>query len=452
MLNNKTFNIGSRQKKNVATRAGERLIVATVATLYFLALCFAYTGYLAQYEYLGYLQGNPSTLELFLCYLLIVAPIVFFRLEISTFHGFVFWQLYFFSYVPSSLFSVMQGRSANVMLLPLALSLSMLLISFMPQVKAVKIALHINIKAFWTAFAFLYVTCVAYAVYVFGSSLSIVAFSELYIQRKIGGDVSVGTYGGYAIGALSGAFNPFLVAFGLVHRKWIAIVLGCAGQIFVFATLAAKAAVVWIPITVIFYAILFRKERVNGLALLATTITLGFVIPLGLIEIIGQNKTELLDEFASLVLMRTYTLPGLFTGIYDDFFARNDFTFYSHINVVGLILKYPYPLSIGEVIGEDMGLFMNANANFFATDGIAAAGYGGVVFIGIVAGIVLRVIDSICTAPARRLLCIASVPFVISLTNASLFATLLTGGGILLVIMCCILPHTDVASHQQRSR
>lgn len=41
----------------------------------------------------------------------------------------------------------------------------------------------------------------------------------------------------------------------------------------------------------------------------------------------------------------------------------------------GKFVNYPYGDPLGVVIGDYMGLYMNANTNFWATDGIAAAGH-----------------------------------------------------------------------------
>ena len=136
--------------------------------------------------------------------------------------------------------------------------------------------------------------------------------------------------------------------------------------------------------------------------------------------------------------MRTYGMVGALTGTYYDFFSQNPQTLYSHINVMGMFIRYPYAASIGEVIGDSMGFDMNANANFFATDGIAAAGLAGVLLIGAVVGLALRAIDAVVPRANAPLLCGAAGPALISLANSSFFTTLLTSGLMLLVLLCAL--------------
>lgn len=138
------------------------------------------------------------------------------------------------------------------------------------------------------------------------------------------------------------------------------------------------------------------------------------------------------------------------TGVYADFFATNPITYYSHINFISLFVAYPYTMSIGELIGSDALGFagLNANANFWATDGIAALGIPGIIIIGAIIGFCLLVANSIIAPSERRLSFLAVVPFIMSVTNASFFTGVLTGGGGLLLLL--IYLWQEAKRHEKR--
>jgi len=134
--------------------------------------------------------------------------------------------------------------------------------------------------------------------------------------------------------------------------------------------------------------------------------------------------------------MRSYGMGGALTGVYGEYFSTHPYTYYSHVNVVGLFIPYPYKLSVGEEVGFDlMGRWLNANANFWATDGIAAAGYAGVVLIGVIVGAFLVFCNGTMKSEIRRLAFISFIPFIMSVSNSSFFTSLFTGGGGVLLVL-----------------
>src|SRR5690606_22155438 len=97
----------------------------------------------------------------------------------------------------------------------------------------------------------------------------------------------------------------------------------------------------------------------------------------------------------SVLISRTIGNGGLLTFWYDDFFQNNPYTYYSHINFVNLISQsYPYDRELGLLIGRAYWHEkMNANANFWATDGIAAMGILGTFLANIIMAVILFLLD-----------------------------------------------------------
>ena len=78
---------------------------------------------------------------------------------------------------------------------------------------------------------------------------------------------------------------------------------------------------------------------------------------------------------------------------------------------------------------------MDANASFLATDGMAAWSFAGVVFSGVLFRGFIWLFDKAANHKTLALSCCALVPALISVTNASIFTTLLTNGAGLLAIL-----------------
>jgi hypothetical protein len=73
---------------------------------------------------------------------------------------------------------------------------------------------------------------------------------------------------------------------------------------------------------------------------------------------------------------------------------------------------------------------LNANANLFAADGVAAAGALGVAVIGIALAVWLWVLDRASAGWSQKFGVLITLPMAVSLTNGSLFTTLLSFGGL----------------------
>jgi hypothetical protein len=275
-----------------------------------------------------------------------------------------------------------------------------------------------------------------YVLYVFREDLSFSDLYDVYGQRALSSDVASGSLVGYATGILSGCMNPFLISIGLFGKRRTLIVLGLLGQIFIYSTFASKAVLISGFLIPVLYVLVFRSRSIDAWKL-GSIACISIIIPLLLLALVEDiDSSAFVENVVALVFMRTYGMVGALTGIYHDFFSNNPITYFSHVNAVRLFIDYPYPTSIGETIGASMGLDMNANANFFATDGLESAGLPGVVVTGLFVGLILNLADKVIVPANVRLLCVASVPVAISLANSSMFTTLLTGGWIALIALC----------------
>lgn len=394
-----------------------------------------YIAPLRPWAYLGFHLAEHSIAQLVGCFILSVAPALVIRTRINRLSTFLLWFVYFFVYVPSILIPVLQGYSANILplIISLFLSFSLMAIFSRANVSLPKIKLSRNL---WKVIFFTsYATLNAYLIWVFQDHMQLVAIDDIYSHRKSAGETISGTYVTYAIFWLGGAFNPFLIASGLLYKKSVYIALGMLGQTVIYMAVAMKAPILSIPLIFILYYLISRANRATFKSIASFCVPC-LAIPIAIGFLFNIDNKSLIGVAFSIIFMRTYAMAGGLTGVYHSFFEANPNTHYSHINLVGQFIDYPYDQSLGRTIGQSLGSpTMNANANFFATDGIAAAGILGVLLIGPVIGLTLAVFDSIIPKGNVYLACIASIPAIISLSNTSFFTTLMTGGLFIVVLL-----------------
>jgi hypothetical protein len=141
----------------------------------------------------------------------------------------------------------------------------------------------------------------------------------------------------------------------------------------------------------------------------------------------------------SLLFNRTLGGGGWVSYVYYEFFTSNKLTYFSHVNIVNYLTdEYPYgALGLGQVIGLQYvgSSSANFNGHFWASDGIAAFGIAGIYIINIVILMFLVLLNLITSKLDIRFLCLWLTGFVLGMLNLPFFTTLLSGGGLLTVLI-----------------
>jgi hypothetical protein len=150
------------------------------------------------------------------------------------------------------------------------------------------------------------------------------------------------------------------------------------------------------------------------------------------------ESNSIIKWSASLLFMRSIGNAGLMNSLYYEFFSKNPQTNFSHLNVVNYFFdSYPYGnLSLGQIIGVHYykSDSMNANANFWATDGFASSGPTGVLFISVVLSLFFVSVNYFTRNTKTEYTAIYLLPVAVVMTDISFFTTLTSGGGLLLLL------------------
>jgi hypothetical protein len=219
----------------------------------------------------------------------------------------------------------------------------------------------------------------------------------------------------------------------LIARNYKYFIAGAVSCLTFYLATAAKIMIMLPFVYVAFYVVFAngRLERVYPVLVASLALLL-----VGLLALAPPPGTVTF-LISSMLIHRTVGNGGQVTMAYHEFFSQHPQTDYSHINLVRMVTDaYPYGnLQVGQVVGQHFwSPDMNANANFWATDGLAALGLPGVAIVSIACAILFVAINSVTQSYNRLFVALCFLPFIVSVLNASLFSSLWSGGGIFLLM------------------
>jgi hypothetical protein len=412
-----------------------KLAIAIIA--FALLLDWIYVNFLTRFDYLGFSYDPEYDWYMAVAPLLAAISSLWLPVEVTRFSHWVLWLLFWLLYAPVVILVPLQKIPAGAKW-PF---LVCLLVSFgltnlcsrlkwrLPRLKGVEN--RAGKLVFWGVYAGLFAMVLA----TYGAHLQLVGFADVYKLRSENSDLAQSGLVGYAVSNLAWALNPYLMATGLVTRQKLPLWLGIGGQAVLYSALGHKGVLLSTVLVVGAYYSLLRAPVVSAVAISRIILLICALPMIPLAMGLAEDASTIVPQMVALLYMRTLGIAAAATGTYINFFQSHPLTYYSHINVVSLFVHYPYKMSLGEVIGFDLVHDdLDANANFYATDGYAALGSVGVVLIGPIFGLFLSVANAM-TVRSLRLACAAFMPFVMIISNSSLFTSLLSGGGFLLLLV-----------------
>jgi hypothetical protein len=397
----------------------------------------------------GYMfSSNATSLkDLFQCVLFCALPVFWMPLQHKRPTMLIYWIIYVLTYIPMILGVSLSVHfdKFQIFSFDLAAACGLYANGICYKFKLITFKMvRLEKKVFWSFFFTIVLILSAYIYSVFGASLSLVnPFSEfLYDKRFEGESIEQGTYVGYAILWMAGAFFPFLFAYGLFNKKIIYIILSIIGQTYIYLTKADKAFL-FSFVFLLLIAVLIYRTKYPGIYF-----TLIMALFTATITYIETKTTAILAliffPIASTFLLRLTGVSSFTAEIYYRFFEDgNPYTYYSHINLLQNVLKYPYYTpKIGEVVtgyyANNSGF--NANANYFITDGLVALGVWGMVVAGLICSVVFYLMDS---AGKRQSIILSTLAMGYSATtmmNVSIFTSFYSGGIFFTMLFLMLFP------------
>lgn len=274
---------------------------------------------------------------------------------------------------------------------------------------------------------------VLYMVVVYRGNMKFVGFGEeLYDQRAANESLGAGIVTRYLSSWLSTVLVPLCLAYGLTARRHWYTIVGTAACLISYMA-AANKIIILLPFVFVGFYLTFRGR----LRWLYPVTAVGLSTLIAVLLVVASETRRLVFVATSILLYRTIGNGGQITMAYYDFFSFHPQTDYSHVSGLKL-LSSPYPygdLPIGQVIGQHFwNPFMNANANFWATDGIAAMGLTGVIIISLVCAALFMAMNALTSRHDPLFVALCFLPFLITLLNQSLFSSFWSGGAFFLML------------------
>jgi hypothetical protein len=286
----------------------------------------------------------------------------------------------------------------------------------------------------------------AFVAYAYSGNMRLVNFEDVYDLREAASEAQVNVLVGYMEMWLTYCLYPLYLAIGITNRRWTYFVLGSLGCLMIYMATGAKAGLLT-PVIVIcvFLLIRMRGDFFRNCLLALSGISLCLLV-------LGTADNLIANWATSLLFNRTLGSGGWASYIYYEFFTANRLTYFSHVNIINhLVGGYPYgTLSLGQVIGQYIGASnANFNAHFWASDGIAALGVPGIYVISILVSLYLTLLNLLTTRLNLRFLCVWLTGFVLGMLNLPFLTTLLSGGGLLIVLLLMFvrIPEAQTSSH-----
>jgi hypothetical protein len=424
--------------------AQSRMAVLLSTLFYAWGLHYAHVAYLyPEWEYYGFTLRSLGVPELLMLALLLVVGAMMLPVTLARASSIFVLLLYVVVYVPAVVITLSLDADRLAIYGP---GLAMLAAGFsmacmgararLPQASDEGIAFpddHLPGHLFTAIVLVAWASCCIVLIVGYGSVMRLVGLADIYEQRAAGQNTSL--LMGYVQTYFSNVLSPALIAAGLLKSRWSLVAIGAAGCVIMFM-IAAQRTVILLPLVMIavHYALARRSPVLRTSSFLL--VFLGVIVLLA----VAYQPDNVVASLTSLYLIfRTVGLPGLTFSQYTDLFGTDGYTWWSHVRGLGLLIPTPssylndasWP-SLGLLVGDRVygNERMNANANLFSGDGMAAAGAFGVAFIGLVLGLWLSWLDRLSRGWNRRYVILVLIPVALSLTNGHFFTTLLSFGGL----------------------
>lgn len=236
----------------------------------------------------------------------------------------------------------------------------------------------------------------------------------------------------YLLGPLRMVLLPMLIVYGLTDfkRNWWMTLLGVSGLLFLFLLNPQKSIFFGIAVVLVMY--LFKSYRAK-----AGMILYGLTAACIVAVLLNVTTGHLMAE--SIVLRRLFFIPVIVSDNYFTFFDGHPMML-SH-SVLGHWLDYPYPLEPSRMIGEMMYNRAETNCNTgIVADGFMNFGHVGAILFVAAAALFVRCTDGQMQNP--RFFGLLAL-LVYTFLNSAFLTTLMTHGGLVLLVAVCFLIPTQ---------
>ncbi|MBT2485827.1 MULTISPECIES: hypothetical protein [unclassified Microbacterium] len=429
-------------RSTLLQRASVFALFAVSLAVYIEALRVTYSEFMApRFGYLGWIYREPDPQWMLISYALLLGVSAFLPYTARKFSQYAVWFLYASLLVPVTTLPLYGGGRPPEDTFMFALFCSAVWIGVALILRR-DAALLVPVKAsgsglFWTVVGSISVITYVYLAAIFGLTFNIVSVFEIYDIRLSYRDEVIPTVPllGYLITNQGNVINPFLMAFGLLKRKYWLFALGIVGQLLIYSTTGYKTVLISIPLCLLLVFLLKKRTSVLGAmvvfgaaALAWLAIAIDRIVPLGVVDVL---------------VARTFMTAGYLMPFYREVYDGGAWALWDY-SFLSPFVTAPYDTSPGFHVGAVMigRPDVQMNASLFA-DGYANLGFAGIIIEAAVLVVLLFLVDSASRGLPPALVVSAGLLPVFSLANGSPFSAILSYGFGLLIVLLALYPREN---------
>jgi hypothetical protein len=242
----------------------------------------------------------------------------------------------------------------------------------------------------------------------------------------------------YAIGITANALLPFAFACFYLRGDRLRAAASLLLLLSFYPITLTKTALFG-PFWLIFLALLSRFVEARLVVIISLfVILLGGVLLLPLMAYGAISSSRFIGYFGA-VNFRIFAVPSIALDIYGHFFSRNSLTHFCQISFLKSFVDCPYSEYLSVIMSRNYQLG-NANASFFATEGIASVGPKLAPLSAFACGLVVALANRLSSGLSPILILLSGGMLSQVFLNVPLTTSLLTNGAALTFLLWYITP------------
>jgi hypothetical protein len=295
-----------------------------------------------------------------------------------------------------------------------------------------------NTTAVFTVFLPVVMVVLSFALWSFVGFRINVGLENVYERRMDAREaLAGGTFGfllRYGESLILGAFLPATTVMAALTRKPSLIIVSALSVLAVFSFDGQKA-VLFGPFMLLFVTLLALRVRKNAAFYLVGSFVGICVLASAQVFFLDDNS------ISTYIIRRIMVMPGMLADYYWEFFSGHPLVMLRDGPLGGIFSRSPYPLPAPRLIGSEYFNNPDANANVgIWLAGFAHFGYPGVVMASVVAGWILRLVDSLAAKGKHVAGCGFCTMLGLIWTNGALHTSLMSNGVLVLILLMYLFP------------
>lgn len=293
---------------------------------------------------------------------------------------------------------------------------------------------------FWLLITAFTALTYVYIAFTTGLQLSYLSLNDVYDQREDYHEaLAASSLLGYLVSTQANVVNPIVLARLIQKRQWGWVPFIVAAQLLLYTATGFRSvllSIIAIPLMIL----LFKQARPRMITLMWGAA--GLLLICWVIDTAGNSIT-----LSSLFGRRFLYTPARLSGLYFEWFSNNPLAMLGN-SVLRPFIDSPYEYSPARTISLWVtgSPAQSMNANVFAA-GFAEFGWVGLLGVGVLLGIYLRLLDKAASGLPIWLVAAVVVMPSITLSNTALHTAMLSHGLLALMVLLAIMPRTPDESH-----